>query len=431
MSFKAALESFGNYPEWKKVVSILLLFMPIILMAAMFTWLISMPGSLGMVRVMLIIRVVLYALGAFALVTSIVALLLFVVLKSRPPDGRRWVRITVGTCLGLVIGAGILLPSGIYTFFKVTASVRSGDKPPQLLMVSGTGARGTPDLAVTFWTREPSISTFTWGDGHTETTLADEEEARSHVFVMDDLEPGQEYWYRIDNGRVQHYRALPADGTIRFAAGGDAHFGAGNSRNDITRKILGNIADPENGFDALFLLGDLVELGFVDADWEEALTSISPFTSVIPTRPLPGNHDMLLTGYRKYREYLYPEGMPVNSGSREWYRIDAGDIHFFLLDFEWGLDSYTVEQREWFESELASVPQDSWKIVMSHCMFFSSGLRIDGWDWYDRPDILATFPPLFEEHNVQLVLNGHKHQLELLEHNGVTYCIGAGLGGAS
>jgi hypothetical protein len=54
---------------------------------------------------------------------------------------------------------------------------------------------------------------------------------------------------------------------------------------------------------------------------------------------------------------------------------------------------------------------------------------VDGWKWYDNPETINALTPLFEKYGVNLVMSGHDHQMELLQHVGVTYVIDGAFGG--
>ena len=49
--------------------------------------------------------------------------------------------------------------------------------------------------------------------------------------------------------------------------------------------------------------------------------------------------------------------------------------------------------------------------------------------WYDPPEMIRDVAPLFEQHKVDLVISGHDHHMEFLQHNGVSYCVIGTLGG--
>ncbi len=67
--------------------------------------------------------------------------------------------------------------------------------------------------------------------------------------------------------------------------------------------------------------------------------------------------------------------------------------------------------------------------MVSHGFYYASGSFDDGWQWYDNPETIDALTPLFEKYGVDLVLSGHDHQMELLQHNGVTYASCGAFGG--
>lgn len=213
-------------------------------------------------------------------------------------------------------------------------------------------------------------------------------------------------------------------GNLRFAAGSDAHFGAGTNRRDKTLAMLDYIGNPANKYDLFFFLGDLVEYGFKDSHWKEALTAFSDVAAHVPVRFLPGNHDTLFGGLKRYLLYAGPVAEP-----RLWQRIDAGNVHFLLLDIEWTAETYTKEQAAWLETQLQSIPAQDWTIVMGHGFYYASGVTVMGWNWYDNPETINALTPLFEKYGVDIVFSGHNHYMELLEHAGVTYVVCGAFGG--
>lgn len=216
---------------------------------------------------------------------------------------------------------------------------------------------------------------------------------------------------------------------LHFAVGSDAHFGAGTNSPDKTMAMLDRIGDPANKYDMFFFLGDLVEYGFKDTQWEAALKAFSAAANAVPVRFVPGNHDTLCGGLSRYLYYGGPAIVESPDASRLWRRIDAGNVHFFLLDIEWSAETFTREQADWLETQLASVPDRDWKIVMSHGFYYSSGTTVMGWNWYDNPETIAALTPLFEKYGVDIVFSGHNHYQELLRHSNVTYVVSGAFGG--
>jgi hypothetical protein len=81
-------------------------------------------------------------------------------------------------------------------------------------------------------------------------------------------------------------------------------------------------------------------------------------------------------------KYLYPDKVPSNTGSRLYYKIEINNIHIFMIDLEWGTETYTAEQKAWFEAEISTVPLDDWVIVINHAMYYTSGIYIAGMAWW-------------------------------------------------
>ncbi|MBN1643349.1 MAG: metallophosphoesterase, partial [Dehalococcoidales bacterium] len=326
---------------------------------------------------------------------------------------------------------GIVVPILAFVYINVPGSFAAGETP-QLLMVDGTGANDVPDVAVIFHTAGLTTNSVKWGSGDTVTTLVEEKPSKQHVFVLSDLRPDTQYWYQVNDGQTYRFRTPSVGGQpLHFAVFSDAHFGKASSRNDLSDRMLQYIANPSNRFDLLFSLGDLVDYGFKDTHWQMAFQHLSPITSIIPTKYVVGNHDTLLVGLKRYETYCYPGAMPLKTGTQIWQRIDVGKVHFLVIDLEWSAETFTRAQSEWLETQLASIPEDDWTIVMGHGFYYASGSFSEGWRWYDNPETIQKVTPLFEKYGVDLVFSGHAHQLELLQKSGVTYVICGAFGAGS
>jgi UDP-2,3-diacylglucosamine pyrophosphatase LpxH len=247
--------------------------------------------------------------------------------------------------------------------------------------------------------------------------------------MLEDLQPDTAYYYRVNQEPPVSFFTPSDNGTVHFAVASDAHVGTEKTRKDLTVDMLAEISDGSHDFNMFFFLGDMVEYGFLKDQWQEAFETFSPVTSKIPVRFAAGNHDTLFSGFGNYMDYDYPEGMEIQSGSRLWYRVDAGNVHFFVLDLEWSAESYSSEQADWLKEQLASVPDGDWKIVMSHGFYYASGTVDSGWKWYDNSETIDKLTPLFEQYGVDLVFSGHNHRLELLENSGIVYVLCGAFGG--
>jgi UDP-2,3-diacylglucosamine pyrophosphatase LpxH len=405
----------------KKPIATIPAIFGVVLITAFLSWAFSLHGTIGLYRVNGLFHWAFLLLGFTGLVLLLLALL-FQWLKS---SGLQWLMV-----LTIIISLpAIIVPPVAFYYTSGIFSSRIGDTPPQVLMADGTGAFNVPNMAVVFNTEATTRNTLAWGLGDTTTKLEESKTSNRHVFMLRDLKPDSMYMYRVNEGPISSFSTPSVDGSLHFAVASDAHFGAILARNDFTAKMLDEIAAPSNDFNMVFFLGDLVEYGFQRNQWQQAFQIMSRTASVIPTRFAAGNHDTLFSGFSNYQNNSYPAGMDEQSGSRLWYRIDTGRVHFLILDIEWSTESYTFAQAAWLEAQLKSIPADDWKIVMSHGFYYASGVEIEGWKWYDNPETIGKLTPLFNKYGVDLVFSGHNHRLELLQNSGVVYAVCAPFGG--
>ena len=93
----------------------------------------------------------------------------------------------------------------------------------------------------------------------------------------------------------------------------------------------------------------MVEYGFKDTQWDEALQAFSYTISLVPTRFVPGNHDTLFGGLSRYIDYCSITKTEKDNGSQLWYRVDIGEVHILLLDVEWSVETFTKDQADWLK----------------------------------------------------------------------------------
>ena len=396
-----------------------------LLIAAFLAWAFSLHGTIGLFRVNGQFHSLFLYAGGFGLLLLLCSLIYIVMKAGSRKVSLRWL---AGILLFLSV-PGIVGPPLAFLYTNWAFSGSLGATPPRLLIADGSGKNGVPDLAVVFNSAVPEKDTLRWGTANNQVTAAENTSAREHVFMLRDLEPASRYTYSVNGSASCTFTTPSLDGDLRFAMSSDAHFGAGDNRPGLTSQMLGEIADTANSYNLFFSAGDLVDHGFSAGQWGEALRAFSTADSVVPTRFAAGNHDTLFTGLRLYEKYCYPAGMDLQTGSRLWYRIDIGNVHFLVLDVEWSAESYTAAQASWLEAQLKDIPAGDWKIVVSHGFYYSSGSAVAGWKWYDNPETIDALAPLFEKYGVNLVLSGHNHQMEWLQHNGVSYAICGAFGG--
>ena len=382
-------------------------------------------GTIGFYRVNGVARLGYIILFSFSLLLILLALLESKLLsrKTNTSTTISSVCVRLMTVLSILFSLGALYYVG--DFFDHLQSTT-----PQLLLAEGTQPSGVPNMAVISYSSDATRRSIRWGQASITTgTISESTPTKTHIFVLTGLQPVTTYWYSIDSGPEYTFSTPSLDQKLKFAVFSDSHFGRTSSLVNEMASMTGIMAERNNNYDMLFSLGDLVDFGFRDRQWNEAFSTISPAVSTIPTAFLAGNHDALFTGIDKYKALAYPAGLPLTSGTQLWHRIDNGKIHFLILDVEWSAESITPAQKTWVENQLQDIPREDWTIVMSHGFYYSSGYVTEGWKWYDNPETIAALTPLFEKYGVDIVFSGHNHQMEVLNKNGVTYVICGPFGG--
>ena len=250
-----------------------------------------------------------------------------------------------------------------------------------------------------------------------------------HHVDLGGLRPGTTYHYRLS-----HAGGAPVVGTFRtadarpkpfrFAAFGDMGVNAAAKEHvDLIRRM-----DP----DLAFVVGDLC---YADSSggtgaggpetqdfrtWDRWLRQIEPSARSTPWMTTVGNHEMEEgNGELGYKGYLDRFELPDNGvdGSRVTYSFVYGNVGFVVLD---GNDaSYEISrnyghlgaaQDRWLRRTLrdlrATADVDFVVVGFHNCMYCTN--LVHGSDGGNR----SRWEPIFDEHSVDLVVNGHNHCYE-------------------
>jgi hypothetical protein len=119
-----------------------------------------------------------------------------------------------------------------------------------------------------------------------------------------------------------------------------------------------------------------------------------------------GNHDS--------REQRYYKNFNMDGKLYYSFKAPKQDVRFFALE-----SSYMdPDQIKWVEGDLKN-SNEKWKIAYFHHPLYSSA-RTHG----SQLKLRAVLEPLFVQHNVSLVLNGHDHTYERIKpQNGIQYFV--------
>jgi predicted phosphodiesterase len=201
-----------------------------------------------------------------------------------------------------------------------------------------------------------------------------------------------------------------------YLSGGIAVYGDTRSGYSAHRQVVAGIKSVQPT--AVFHTGDLVLQGSNQANWNMFHNITSELLASTPFYPAVGNHE-----HPNSSNTLYFDQFTL-PGNERWYTVDLDGIRFIVLDTVSDIADTTSEQYQWLDSELQSVSADSTVAVFFHYPPYSTGKHSE-----DEKNLRQSIVPLFEKHDVDVVFNGHDHNYERSEINGITYVVTGG-GGA-
>jgi hypothetical protein len=303
----------------------------------------------------------------------------------------------------------------------------SSHSPPMTVIDENAGS-DFPSYLLLFTTGSPVKEKLTVSlEGKTVMTSSDETAVNIHFLPIQGLSSGKDYLLELDSGWSGRLKTPlisaddPSSFHLKLAFGGDLHYGAMNSNAVERSGLLSGIAAA--GTHGMYLAGDIVEDGgsvecwrITDEDLPFLLRGVA-FASVI------GNHDDLGEGADLYKKYFYPP-----PSGRFWFHHRWGTVHVIGLRLEGSTVGFDSVQEKWLCGILSEISAEDTVIVVSHSFFYSSGYSASS-AWYDDEKAIAALCPIFEQYGVDIVVSGHNHYMELLEHNGVYYAVAGSMGG--
>jgi hypothetical protein len=225
---------------------------------------------------------------------------------------------------------------------------------------------------------------------------------------------------------------LPMARPMRIVAYGDMRFTDPHNQTDSNPRIRQWLVKRvlEEKPDLLLLSGDLPFRGSTAEDWKIFRQETADWrTAELRIYTTLGNHEIYTDHAAGLRNYF--ENFPELQGHR-WYSVQAGSIYVISLDSM----SPVVDgspQREWVRAQLAALPPEiNFVFVLSHLPMMAD-LQSEVVAHLPTPE-QAALRDFLEARTRSLrakviVVNGHIHNYERFEHNGITYLISGG-GGA-
>ena len=243
-----------------------------------------------------------------------------------------------------------------------------------------------------------------------------------HEVVIDHLEPGRRYRYRVECAGKSE------DGELATAPESGAPFSFvvfGDSRDNIAshQRVVERVRHEVPAF--ILGTGDMVNDGAKEEEWQAFFEVERAMLRENVMYPSVGNHDRQGRGRSadNYRRYF---SLPENSPDPErYYAFTYSNARFLILDS----NSYSfslTDQTAWIERELQAARLqkgiDHIFVSMHHPPF---SISLHG----GQRELRERWTPLYEKYGVTAVFSGHDHVYSRAEKNGVRYFVSGG-GGA-
>ena len=223
-------------------------------------------------------------------------------------------------------------------------------------------------------------------------------ETAYHSVEFFGLGPETLYAYRVGDGEIWsewfHFRTASRDPKpFTFVYVGDAQNNLKSLWSRTVRQAYSQ-ARPQ----LLIHAGDLVNVANSDSEWGEWFYAAGWINGMIPSIPVPGNHEYSSGLSRNWRpSFALPKNGP--DGLEETtYFIDYQGVRFV------GLNSNEQQeaQAEWLDRILADNP-NTWTVATFHHPIFSAARG------RDNQQLRNLWMPILDKYRVDLVLQGHDH----------------------
>jgi len=234
---------------------------------------------------------------------------------------------------------------------------------------------------------------------------------RHHRAKLVGLDPGTRYRYRVGSDAGwspwRSFQTTTSDGggPWRWLYVGDAQNGLDREWPVNMGRALAAVPDAQ----LILHAGDQVNRPTYDKDWGDWFAGLGEAAATRNHLAVAGNHeysydldsvDLSATNFRAHFPFE-PNGP---SGANGATVVDYRGVRFITLDTGLtGLFGLSGQAR-WLDEQLTSNRQ-RWTVVSFHFPVYTSADRFPS----SNPAVISTFGPVLEEHDVDLVLNGHDH----------------------
>ncbi|MCF7918519.1 MAG: metallophosphoesterase [Candidatus Cloacimonetes bacterium] len=199
-----------------------------------------------------------------------------------------------------------------------------------------------------------------------------------------------------------------AKNDFHFAILGDRTGGADQAAFEVVIKEINSLRP-----DFVINVGDFVEDGTSESDWDVPLETIEIFDCKIYFTP--GNHDI--------RDEISAQTFKEKTGLDPYYSFDYEETHFVVLNNATieSYDAFEEAQVEWLIQDLSDINEKENIFVFMHKPFWADNIALGKEDRFHR---------IFLENNVDAVFTGHWHQYAHNVFDGIEYFLVGSSGGS-
>ena len=241
-------------------------------------------------------------------------------------------------------------------------------------------------------------------EAQTQVLVTDINEAHFHTIQWRGLKPATKYAYRVGDGAnwsewFHFSTASDKPEAFSFIYFGDAQNDVRSMWSRVIREAYSDA--PKAKF--MIHAGDLINNAEKDAEWGEWFGAGGWLNAMIPSVPVPGNHEMAkVDKNNRLSHHWRPQfALPTHGPDgldETCFTFEYQNVRFIGLNSNEEIPAQT----EWLERVLAT-NKSQWTICTFHHPIFSTGKD------RDNPQLRAAWKPLFDKYKVDLVLQGHDH----------------------
>lgn len=230
--------------------------------------------------------------------------------------------------------------------------------------------------------------------------ISEEKSVTYHSVTFEDLEPETQYAYRVGSIKgwsewVHFTTASDQPKDFSFIYFGDAQNSVKSMWSRTVRKAFRDLPYA----DLMLHAGDLINVPNADNEWQDWFYAGGWIHSHIPAIAVPGNHEYRQGEVSNYwkPQFEFPKN-GIDGLEDSNYYFDFQGARFIALN----TNEKVEEQTPWLQTVLENNP-NRWTFVTFHHPVFSTATG------RDNPNLRKLWQPLFQKHNVAIVLQGHDH----------------------